>query len=256
MLEEIVNRKKTDLKFFQMPRQEYVPHYSLQKSLAFAGIHDGIGLIAEIKRASPSKGEFASDLDIISRAKAYEAGGADAISVLTDQPYFQGALTDLITVKKAVGLPVLRKDFIIDERQIEESARIGADAILLIASILEPNQILEFSKLAKNYGLESLVEVHTKNELDRLLDVYEPPLIGINNRNLKTFKTDLNQTIELFSHVPEQSLVISESGIHTAEDVSTITRAGAKAMLMGERLVTDGDPETVIPELKKGAQLA
>ncbi|QDI89959.1 indole-3-glycerol phosphate synthase TrpC [Salicibibacter halophilus] len=255
MLEKIVARKKEDLKFFQLPRREEASPYSLKQSLAFASNRDGIGLIAEIKRASPSKGVLAEDLDVVKRAKAYEAGGADAISVLTDGPYFQGSITDLIAVKQAVNVPVLRKDFIVDERQIEESARIGADAILLIASVLEPDHLKDMAEMAHAVGLETLVEVHTEDELKRLLDVYAPPLLGINNRNLQTFATDTEQTRALSSSVPEGTFIVSESGIHSPEDVAAVAKAGAKAMLIGERLVSDGDPEKTIPDLKKGALL-
>ncbi|QQK76020.1 indole-3-glycerol phosphate synthase TrpC [Salicibibacter cibarius] len=255
MLEKIVDRKKEDLKFFQLPRREEVKPHSLKQALAFAANRDGIGLIAEIKRASPSKGVLAEDLDVVERAKAYEAGGADAISVLTDGPYFQGSIMDLIAVKRAVSVPVLRKDFIVDERQIEESARIGADAILLIASILEPDHLKDMAEMAHAVGLETLVEVHTKDELEQLLAVYDPSLIGVNNRNLKTFATDTGQTRALSDSVPSDSFIVSESGIHNAEDVASVAKAGAKAMLIGERLVSDGDPEKTIPDLKKGALL-
>ncbi|AXF54892.1 indole-3-glycerol phosphate synthase TrpC [Salicibibacter kimchii] len=255
MLNEIVARKKEDLNFFQLPRREEVKHHSIKQSLAFASNRDGIGLIAEIKRASPSKGMLAENLDVVERAKAYEAGGADAISVLTDGPYFQGSIMDLIAVKQAVNVPVLRKDFIVDERQIEESARIGADAILLIASILEPGHLKDMAEMASAVGLETLVEVHTEEELNRLLDVYTPSLIGINNRNLQTFTTDTTQTRALSASVPVDSFIVSESGIHSPEDAAAVTKAGAKAMLIGERLVSDGDPKTTIPDLKKGAHL-
>ncbi|SDI28658.1 indole-3-glycerol phosphate synthase TrpC [Natribacillus halophilus] len=254
MLREIVDRKQEDLKFFRLPRREEMEHHSLEKALAFAANHDGIGLIAEVKRASPSKGPLAENLDVVARAKAYEAGGADAISVLTDGPYFQGSITDLINVKQAVNVPVLRKDFIIDDRQIEESARIGADAVLLIASILDPDHLKDMAKMAHALGLETLVEVHTEEETNALLEVYEPPLVGINNRDLQTFATDINQTVTISETIPTQSLIVSESGIHSADDVGVIARAGAKAMLIGERLVADEDPETTIPDLKKGAR--
>ncbi|QQK79870.1 indole-3-glycerol phosphate synthase TrpC [Salicibibacter cibi] len=255
MLEKIVDRKKEDLKFFQLPRREEIKRHSFKQALAYAANRDGIGLIAEIKRASPSKGVLAEDLDVVERAKAYEAGGADAISVLTDGPYFQGSIMDLVAVKRAVNVPVLRKDFIVDERQIEESARIGADAILLIASVLEPDHLKDMAEMAQAIGLETLVEVHTKDELERLLDVYGPSMIGINNRNLQTFATDTEQTRALSASVPAGSFIISESGIHSAGDVTFVAKAGAKAMLIGERLVSDGDPEKTIPDLKKGALL-
>ena len=194
------------------------------------------GLIAEMKRASPSKGRIVEHFDAPSFARAYAEGGASCLSVLTDEPYFQGLDEDLADARNAVALPVLRKDFIIDTYQIEESRLLGADCILLIAAALDDAQLAEFSGAAASFGLDVLVEVHDRAELDRALKS-DAPLIGINNRNLKSLQVDLSTSVELVSHVPPEVLVVSESGLSSPEDLRRMASAGITTFLIGESLL-------------------
>nr|WP_245415696.1 indole-3-glycerol phosphate synthase TrpC [Alteribacter populi] len=208
-------------------------------------------VIAEIKKASPSKGTFIEHFDPVAIARAYEQAGADALSVLTDQQFFQGDASYIKKVKSHVSLPVLRKDFIIDQSQIDESANIGADAILLIAAILSPRKLIEFHDYARSLGLDVLVEVHSKEELHRILQEGTPELIGVNNRDLQTFKTNLNHTKEVAKLIPPQAIAISESGIHSCHDVERVLSYGAKGMLIGESLMLAADKISKLEDLFK-----
>ncbi len=205
-------------------------------------------LIAEIKKASPSRGVLRADFDPAALAGLYAESGASAISVLTDTRYFQGDASHLAQAKEASRLPVLRKDFIIDEYQIWESAAIGADAVLLIVAALSGEQLRDYLQLASHIGLDALVEVHDKKQLDTALDA-GARIIGINNRDLRTFKTDLQVTMQLAPEVPDGHIIVSESGIHTGEDVRRVRQAGANAVLVGEALVTSDDITKKIREL-------
>jgi len=195
-----------------------------------------VRLIAEVKRKSPSKGVFRADLDAAATARAYAAAGAACISVLTDEPFFAGTLADLRAVRQAVDLPLLRKDFIIDEMQIVEARTAGADAILLIAAILDDAQVAAFHALAASLGMAALVEVHDAIELRRVLPL-KPALVGINNRDLRTFRTNLATTETLAPQIPANCVIVGESGIHTHADVERLRRAGARAILVGESLI-------------------
>ena len=216
--------------------------------------HGDIALIAEVKKASPSAGVICPDFDPVRIAKEYEAAGASCLSVLTDEKFFQGALDHLRQIRAAVKLPLLRKDFMIDERQILEAIEWGADAILLIVAILSDEQLKKFHFLAAEAGLAALVEVHDEVELERALKI-GANLIGVNNRNLKTFKVELATTeqiaAKLFSspatrHSP---LLIAESGIHTRADVERLKKCGANAILVGESLMRGGDIREKVREL-------
>ncbi|MCM3784005.1 indole-3-glycerol phosphate synthase TrpC [Neobacillus mesonae] len=215
----------------------------------------GMGLIAEVKKASPSKGLIRPDFDPVSIAKAYEEAGTDCMSVLTDVSYFQGKAEYLTEISRHVSVPLLRKDFIIDERQIAEARLIGADAVLLIASILDNKQLSGFLTYAKDLGLDALVEVHDKEELERVLDLGTASLIGINNRNLRTFETRLETTAHLAELVPENVTLISESGIRTREDVEFVRRAGAKGILVGEQFMRQEDVTKAVNELMGSGNL-
>jgi indole-3-glycerol phosphate synthase len=207
-----------------------------------------IALIAEVKKASPSAGLICEDFDPVRFAREYEAAGASCLSVLTDEKFFQGSLDYLRQIRAAVPLPLLRKDFIIDERQILEAIEWGADAILLIAAILTDGQLQKFHALAMEAGLAALVEVHDEAELERALRI-SPALIGVNNRNLKTFKVDLATTEKLAAKMAKQSrLLVAESGIHTRADVERLKKCGANAILVGESLMRGGDIKTKIRE--------
>ncbi len=201
---------------------------------------EALGLIAEVKKASPSAGVIAADFDPVAIATQYEAAGAHAISVLTDEQYFQGHLRYLTQVRAAVELPCLRKDFVLHEVQIYEAAVAGADAILLIVAALEQPQLAALHQVAETCQLDVLVEVHTREELDRALDL-GARLIGINNRNLTTFEVDLATTEELSEDVPDGVILVSESGLKTQADTRRVHAAGCQAILVGESLMRTGD---------------
>lgn len=216
-----------------------------------------IGLIAEVKKASPSAGVICPNFDPVRIAKEYEAAGANCLSVLTDEKFFQGSLEYLRDIRAAVRLPLLRKDFIIDERQILEAIEWGADAILLIVAILTDEQLAKFHSLAVEAGLAALVEVHDEEELERALKI-SPSLVGVNNRNLKTFKVDLGTTERLAARMEDggwktagtpSPLLVAESGIHTRVDVERVRKCGAGAILVGESLVKHGDIGAKVREL-------
>jgi indole-3-glycerol phosphate synthase len=207
-----------------------------------------VRLIAEVKKASPSRGVLSSGLDPVALATTYATHGAHAISVLTDQKYFQGSLDDLRRVRAAVDVPLLRKDFTLDEYQLWESRAAGADAVLLIVSVLEPVHLAELLAAAKGLGLAALVECHTVAELDRALAVGSR-VIGINNRDLATFQTRISTTLELLPLIPPGPIVVSESGFFTAADVRQVVGAGAHAILVGEGLVRAPDIPAKIREL-------
>lgn len=207
-----------------------------------------MGLIAEVKKASPSKGLIRPDFDPVALAAAYERAGADCLSVLTDGPHFQGSNGYLTAVREAVSVPLLRKDFTIDPIHIYEARAIGADAILLIAAILTKAQIRSFLAEAADLGLDAIVEVHDRAELDVALDV-GASLVGINNRNLKTFVTDLAVTEELMRHVPADAFVVSESGLSAPTDIERVRAAGARAVLIGEHFMRQPDVAEAVTRL-------
>lgn len=204
--------------------------------------------IAEIKRASPSLGSIREPLDAAELAVAYRAAGACAISVLTDGRFFGGSLGDLTSARSAVDLPVLRKEFVISPYQIYESRVHGADAILLIAAALDSSQLTDLYSLAKSLSLHILLEVHTLAELERAREA-GAAIIGINNRDLATFETQLETTFALLPHVPQEATVVSESGIGRAEDVRQLAAAGVDAVLVGEVLLKSADPGRRLREL-------
>lgn len=201
---------------------------------------NGIKVIAEVKKASPSAGIIREDFNYVNIAMEYEAGGASAISVLTDKEFFMGDIKYLSEIRETVNVPVLRKDFIIDPYQIYEARAAGADSILLIARILTKEQIDTFLALAHKLGMECLVEVHDNDELKKVMET-EAAIIGINNRNLDTFETDLETTLQLCHLVPDGKILVSESGIRTRADVLKLEEAGIDAILIGETLMRSKD---------------
>ncbi|MGB9791030.1 MAG: indole-3-glycerol phosphate synthase TrpC [Thermacetogeniaceae bacterium] len=211
-----------------------------------------LNLIAEIKRASPSQGVIRPDFDPVSHAREYERAGAQAISVLTEERFFQGHTDHLRGVRDAVSLPVLRKDFIIDPVQIYESRLLGADAVLLIAALLEQSLLEDCLSLAGELGMAALVEVHTEEELSRVLRT-DARIIGINNRDLATFETDLGTTLRMAPLIPAGRVVVSESGIRTAEDLQRLAKSGVDAVLIGEALMRASDVAAEIRRLMGGA---
>jgi indole-3-glycerol phosphate synthase len=212
-----------------------------------------MALIAEVKKASPSAGVICADFDPVRIAREYEAAGASCLSVLTDEKFFQGSLAYLEQIRQAVSLPLLRKDFIIDARQIREAAECGADAVLLIVAILDDRQLSEYISLAHSAGLAALVEVHDEAELNRAVSA-GAQVIGVNNRDLRTFKTDLATTERLATRlraVPHSTvrMLVAESGIRTRADVERLARCGAKAILVGESLMRAASIKSKVADL-------
>ena len=216
------------------------PPRNFGHALKHATAEGGYALIAEIKQASPSAGLIRPDFEPVELAHAYADAGATCLSVLTDGPYFQGAAEHLQQARAAVPLPVLRKDFILDPWQVFESRMMGADCILLILAALTDAKARELEALARGLDMDVLVEVHDRRELDRALGL-ETSLIGINNRNLKTLRTDIQTTADLAPHVPSDRFLIAESGIRTHEDVRRLADAGAQCFLVGESLLKQPD---------------
>lgn len=211
----------------------------------------GLAVVGEIKRASPSMRLIVEEFDPAAIAGKYETGGACAISVLTDEHFFQGCLGYVSVARGVAGLPVLRKDFIIDPLQVEETASVNADGMLLIAAALSDAQMEELVSCAVELGIDPLIEVHNGGELDRAMRL-APEIIGINNRDLRTFEVDLDTTIDLVRQIPPEVTVISESGIHTREDSALLKHNGVSAILVGESLMRSEDPAALIGELGLG----
>jgi indole-3-glycerol phosphate synthase len=195
-----------------------------------------LAVIAEVKKASPSAGVIAESFDPVEIARQYEAGGADGISVLTDAPFFHGKLEDLVAVRGAVARPILRKDFVLDEIQIVQSVAAGADAILLIVAALDQPTLVHLREAAEKYQVDAIVEAHTLDETERALDA-GAEIIGLNNRDLGTFTVDLSVTEKLSEEIPDEIVLISESGIKTAADVARLAACGVDAILVGEALM-------------------
>jgi indole-3-glycerol phosphate synthase len=249
ILATIVEQKKLDLRAKERGIEERAAE-SIAQRRNFLGALTGrkIAVIAEIKKASPSKGVLALDFDPSAIAQSYEQGGAAALSVLTDEKYFQGSLSDLESARAAVGLPVLRKDFTIDAYHVHQAAAHGADAILLIAAILTERQMRDFRELAERYRMTALVEVHDEDELKPAI-ASGAKLIGVNNRNLHTFEVSLDTALALADQIPSQVVRVAESGIHSAADVERLRAAGYQAFLVGEHLMKSGDPSGALRAL-------
>ncbi|WP_246942184.1 indole-3-glycerol phosphate synthase TrpC [Bacillus pinisoli] len=240
MLNKIIEVKHEEMLQFSLPVQLEVPHFSLYEALRKP--NRGLGLIAEVKKASPSKGVIREDFHPVKIAEQYVSAKADALSVLTDEQFFHGSKQYLSNIKQVVNVPILRKDFIVDRRQLLESKYIGADAVLLIGEVLEPLKLKEFYLEATEIGLECLVEVHSIETVEALLKEITPTILGINNRDLSTFKTSVEHTKEIITYLPKSSLVVSESGIHSYEDLSYVKDVGAHAVLIGEAFMREDDP--------------
>ena len=251
-LAEIIATKRQEVEKIR-PLADKLRHAALERN-DFRGFHRALqqepgtlGVIAEVKKASPSAGVIAADFDPVAVATAYDRAGASAISVLTDELYFQGHLSFLPRIRAVTSAPLLRKDFIIDDLQIWEAAVAGADAILLIVAALEQDQLRHLLDTAAACQLDVLVEVHDRAELERALET-DARIIGVNNRNLKTFAVHLETTEALAEDVPDDCLLVSESGIRTVEDARRVHAWGADAILVGEALMRIGNPGQAIQE--------
>jgi indole-3-glycerol phosphate synthase len=246
---EEVARRKREAGLSSFRSHECFARSPLSLSAQFGGKRP-FGIIAEIKRASPSSGEFGGGLDPATLALEYEQGGAAGISVLTDAEFFHGSLEDLHTVRQAVAIPILRKDFIIDEYQLHEAKAYGADAVLLIASVLDRSQLADLAGAAGELGLDYLVELYDAPEMDKLdFDVMK--FVGINNRDLRTFKVDLNRTVDMKRSMPPGITIISESGIQYRAEIAYLRERGIHGALVGESLVRSKSPGAMLRELLK-----
>jgi indole-3-glycerol phosphate synthase len=239
-----VNRLKAGTDILDLKRQaaEAPPQRSMIDALR-ACTH--VPIIAEIKKASPSAGTIKPMTDVAGQARSYESGGAAALSVLTDGPFFQGKLGDLTEARSSVAIPVLRKDFIIDAVQLYQSRAAGADAILLIAAALRPDRLRDLYLETVALGMTPIVEVHEESELSAVLEL-DPVIVGINNRNLRTMEVSLENCVRLRPLIPEKTLVLAESGIKEPEDVDALLDAGVDAFLIGTTLMTSGDPAATL----------
>jgi indole-3-glycerol phosphate synthase len=258
VLSEIIAKKrerllvaKDGVSFGQMQRlADEARRAAAPHALSNALRRDGINIIAEFKRRSPSKGIIRPDADLLQIVKSYEAGGAAAISVLTEEDYFSGSLDDLRTVKASIDLPVLRKDFVFDKYQVYESAAAGADAILLIVAALGDELLLNLRRLAEDeLGLDALVEVHTSEELKRA-EACRAALIGVNNRDLRTFQVSLETSLSLAGEAPPDALLVSESGLRTREDLKRLHATGYRGFLIGETLMRAENAEQALRNVR------
>lgn len=257
ILEKIVNTKLQEVK-------KHIEHESMDslknhegiktssrnfvEAIKFHHTRNSSAVIAEVKKASPSKGIIRENFNPVEIAMSYEKGGAACLSVLTDEQYFKGHLSYLNLVRSQVELPILRKDFIIDPYQIYQAKAYGADCILLIVAILSERQLLEFEKIAFDLDLSVLVEVHSQEELEVALKM-QTPLLGINNRNLKTFDVSLETSLSLKKNVSEDRIVVTESGIFSKQDVMLMSDAGIKTFLVGESFMREEDPGSALQNL-------
>jgi indole-3-glycerol phosphate synthase len=264
ILDRILDHKKAELRHKQS--RGYLADLrgrikDLPRPMGFAVALDACrtatspALIAEVKKASPSLGflrpEYEERFDYLAIARSYHAHGASALSVLTDKDFFQGCLEYLREIKHAVPLPVLNKEFMVGEVQFFEARAYGADAVLLIVAALERQQLIDFHALTKEFGMDTLFETHHERELDTVLErIPDARLIGINNRDLKTFSTDLGVTLRLARRIPKDKLIVSESGIHKRDDVIRLLDAGVHAMLVGESLIRADDMGAKMQELR------
>ncbi|NPV05090.1 MAG: indole-3-glycerol phosphate synthase TrpC [Syntrophaceae bacterium] len=253
ILQQIIGNKRDEV-----ARQKHIlPHSELRRMLAdraptrdFAAALRGSGcaVIAEVKRSSPSKGRIRDDFDPVAIARTYEESGASAVSILTERKFFEGSAAYVPQIRKAVNLPLLRKDFVIDSYQIAETRVLGGDALLLIARVLEAGELLDFIGLASELGLAALVEVHDEADLEKALSA-GARIVGINNRDLQTFRTDLEVSSRLARRIPEGVTAVSESGIEGRRDIERLMEAGIHAFLVGESLMREADIGRKLREL-------
>lgn len=247
-----LEREKAACPLFEMKqRAEKVLAKRKPLSLKTALRQDTLACICEVKKASPSKGLICPDFHPTEIAKTYASAGANAISCLTEEYYFQGSSNYLAAIRQEVSLPILRKDFLFDEYQIYEAAAIGADAVLLIAAVLKPERLAELYQLTYALGLEVLVEVHDREEMEGIAFLH-PEILGVNNRNLKTFEVNLDTVAKLKPYAPSDAVFVSESGIQTNEDMKQVRTLGADAVLIGETLMRSANVAETLYALREG----
>jgi indole-3-glycerol phosphate synthase len=259
MLKKILDVKKEEVHQLYKAGYDYsltvkerkIPSYPFVEALQ--NPNQSSGLIAEVKKASPSKGVIREDFHPVEIAKAYEQAGADCLSVLTDKQFFQGDVSYIAQIKKEVSLPVLRKDFIIDPIQIKQSVELGADAILLIAKAMPVEKLADLYYQAEELGLDVLIEIANREELEDVFSKMKPRLIGINNRDLRTFQTSTEVTKQLLPNIPKEVLVISESGIHSSEMVKDLEQHGVRGFLIGEHFMRQDHIGEAVKQLYAGA---
>ena len=257
ILSEIIAKKRERIIAAYVPldqmrrRAQEVRHDAKPHAFRSALQADGVNIIAEFKRRSPSKGTIRANANLTQIVQSYETGGAAAISVLTEEDYFDGSLDDLRAVKSAVKLPVLRKDFVVDEYQVHESAAAGADAILLIVAALDDKVLSHLRRLAEDeLQMDALVEVHTGDEMQRA-KIAGATIIGVNNRDLRTFSVSLETSLSLAREAPREALLISESGLHSSTDLQRLRAAGYHGFLIGETLMRADDPADMLRNLRQ-----
>ena len=251
VLDSIIEGVREDLAARRLPLAQL--NEKLSQAPAVIDVHpllrrDGINVIAEVKRSSPSKGALAAIANPVDLARQYEDAGASVVSVLTEKRRFGGSLEDLFAVRAGISIPILRKDFMVDEYQFLEARAHGADIVLLIVAALSKSQLKDFYDLATELGMASLVEVHTQSELESAMDI-SPRIVGVNSRNLKTLEVSASVFEELIPAIPSSVIRVAESGISTHADVAQAQKAGATAILVGESLVKSGDPISAMREL-------
>ena len=250
ILDKIIEQKKQEVaeakKNISLTELKDAPLFDRKTFSLKKSVKSGSGIIAEFKRQSPSKGIINDQVDVLDVAKSYQKFGASAISILTDSEFFGGKLGDILKVRDEISIPILRKDFMIDEYQFYEAKANGADVILLIAACLSPNQVQEFTELSHELGLEVLLEIHTEEELKYFNK--EIDLVGINNRNLKDFKVDLQHSVNLKKLLPTEVLAVAESGIYSVEDFKFLKEKGFDGFLMGEYFMRDENPGSTFEE--------
>jgi indole-3-glycerol phosphate synthase len=254
ILDQIVRHKREEVQAARAKRahtdvvRQALGAPSAVSLLAALAQGEEVRVIAECKKASPSKGVIRADYNPAEIARAYEEHGAAAVSVLTDRRFFQGSMSDLQRVRQAVSLPLLRKDFIIDEYQIFEARAAAADAVLLICAILDRHQLRDYVEIVEELKMDALVEIHDLRELEAAVE-NNTGIVGVNNRNLDNFEVDLAQTAEAARLLPDDLLLVSESGIHNREDIEFVASVGAKAVLIGEAFMSAADPGQALKEL-------
>lgn len=258
----ILDRIVDDTRALVAKRKQAVPVRILEERIEAAGVtrsleaalrQNHLAVLAEIKKASPSKGVIREDFDVADLARQYEDHGADAISVLTEPLHFQGSLDNLALARQAVDLPLLRKDFIIDPYQLLEARAYGADAVLLIAAVLGRDDLYDLHQVAHELGLACLVEVYAHHELDKL-DFDQVKILGVNNRDLRTFEVDINHSLRVFEEVPADVVRVSESGLRTADDLAHLQRHGVDAVLIGETFMRAAEPGEKLSTLRRDVQ--